>query len=43
MPKGNEDFLALINEVIAECQEEGLIDQWIEEYSAICAENNKTA
>lgn len=43
VPKGNEDFLALINEVIAECQEEGLIDQWIEEYSAICAENNKTA
>lgn len=43
VPKGNEDFLEVINEVIQECQDEGLIDQWIEEYSAICVENNKTA
>ena len=43
VPKGNEDFIEIINETIAECQEAGLIDQWIEEYSAICAENNKAA
>lgn len=43
VPKGNEDFLEVINEVIKECQDEGLIDQWIEEYSEICVENNKTA
>lgn len=43
VPKGNEDFIAIINETIAECQEAGLIDQWIKEYSAICAENNKAA
>lgn len=41
VPKGNEDFLKIINEVIADCQEQGLIDQWIEEYSAICAEQNQ--
>lgn len=40
VPKGNEDFLALVNETIKECQDEGLIDQWIAEYSAICAEQN---
>ena len=43
VPKGNEDFIEIINETIAECQGAGLIDQWIEEYSAICAENNKAA
>lgn len=43
VPKGNEDFIEIINETIAECQEAGLIDQWIKEYSAICAENNKAA
>lgn len=26
VPKGNEDFLELINETIKECQDEGLID-----------------
>lgn len=40
VPMGNEDFLALINETIAECQAEGLIEQWISEYSAISAEQN---
>ena len=40
VPKGNEDFLELINETIKECQDEGLIDQWIEEYSSIAAEQN---
>lgn len=40
VPKGNEDFLELINETIKECQDEGLIDQWIEEYSSIVAEQN---
>ncbi|MDO4269324.1 MAG: transporter substrate-binding domain-containing protein [Eubacteriales bacterium] len=43
VPKGNEDFLAVINETIKECQDAGLIDQWITEYSEICAENNKNA
>lgn len=41
VPKGNEDFLAIINEVIKESQDAGLIDQWIAQYSEICAENNK--
>ena len=41
VPLGNEDFLEIINEVIAECQEQGLIDQWVEEYSAICVEQNQ--
>ena len=40
VPKGNEDFLELINETIKECQDEGLIDQWLEEYSSIAAEQN---
>lgn len=40
VPKGNEDFLEIINETIKECQDEGLIDQWIEEYSSIAAEQN---
>lgn len=43
VPKGNEDFLELINETIAECQDAGLVDQWIADYSAICAENNKAS
>ena len=41
VPLGNGDFLEIINEVIAECQEQGLIDQWVEEYSAICVEQNQ--
>lgn len=40
VPKGNEDFLEIINETIQECKDAGLIDQWIEEYSQICAEQN---
>ena len=40
VPKGNEDFLELINETIKECQDAGLIDQWIDEYSSIAAEQN---
>lgn len=40
VPKGNEDFLDLINETIKECQNAGLIDQWIDEYSSIAAEQN---
>ena len=40
VPKGNEDFLELINETIKECQNAGLIDQWIDEYSSIAAEQN---
>lgn len=43
VPKGNEDFLEIINETIAECQDAGLVDQWIADYSAICAENNKAS
>ena len=41
VPKGNEDFLEIINAVIADCKEQGLIDQWIDEYSAICVEQNQ--
>lgn len=41
VPKGNEDFLEIINETIQECKDDGLIDQWIEEYSQICAEQNE--
>lgn len=41
VPKGNEDFLEIINAVIADCQQQGLIDQWIQEYSEICAEQNQ--
>ena len=40
VPKGNEDFLELINETIKECQDAGLINQWIDEYSSIAAEQN---
>ena len=40
VPKGNEDFLELINETIKECQDAGLIDQWIDEYSSIAADQN---
>ena len=40
VPKGNEEFLELINETIKECQNAGLIDQWIDEYSSIAAEQN---
>lgn len=40
VPKGNDDFLEIINETIKECQDAGLIDQWIEEYSSIAAEQN---
>ena len=40
VPKGNEDFLEIINETIQECKDAGLIDRWIEEYSQICAEQN---
>lgn len=42
VPKGNEDFLEIINETIQECKDAGLIDQWIEEYSQICAEQNES-
>ncbi len=42
MPKGNEDFLEIINETIQECKDDGLIAQWIEEYSQICAEQNES-
>ena len=37
----NMSPMEIINEVIAECQEQGLIDQWVEEYSAICVEQNQ--
>ena len=50
VPKGNEDFLEVVNKVIdkvvedgsylKECQDAGLIDQWIDEYSSIAAEQN---
>lgn len=39
--KGNEDLIAVINEVIAECLADGSIDQWISEYSEICVQNNQ--
>lgn len=42
VPKGNEDFLEIINETIQECKDDGLIGQWIEEYSQICAEQNES-
>lgn len=41
VPKSNEDFLELINETIKECQDAGLIDQWIDEYSSIAAEQKE--
>ncbi len=33
--KGNEDFLEILNGVIADCMAEGQIDAWIAEYSEI--------
>lgn len=41
VPKSNEDFLELINETIKECQDADLIDQWIDEYSSIAAEQKE--
>lgn len=41
--KGNEDLIAEINEVIKESSDEGLVDQWIEEYSKIAVENSKAS
>ena len=37
--KGNEDLLEIVNNVIAEQQEQGNFDKWVEEYSTIAAKN----
>jgi len=37
--KGNEDLLEIVNKVIAEQQEQGNFDKWVEEYSTIAAKN----
>lgn len=37
--KGNEDLVALINEVIAECQENGDIERWVQEASELAVKN----
>lgn len=39
MAKGNEDLMEIVNEVIAENQENGNFDKWVEEYSQKAAEN----
>ena len=39
MAKGNEDLMEIVNEVIAENQENGNFDRWVEEYSQKAAEN----
>lgn len=39
LEKGNEDLLEIINKVIKENQDNGNFDKWVEEYSAIAAEN----
>lgn len=38
--KGNEDFLEIVNEVIAECTADGSFDAWIDEYSTLAIEMN---
>ena len=39
VPKGNEDLVALINEVIAECKENGDIERWTRECSELAVKN----
>lgn len=41
MDKGNEDLMAIVNEVIKENQENGNFDKWVEEYSEKAASNAK--
>lgn len=38
--KGNEDLLAIVNEVLEEMESEGLIDQYFTEYSNLISETN---
>ena len=38
--KGNDDLLALVNQVIAECIADGSIDEWLATYSKEAAEMN---
>lgn len=40
--KGNDDLLALINEVIDECVSNGKIDEWLAAYSKEAAEMNQS-
>lgn len=39
--KGNEDFIKIVNEVIAECEDEGAFDEWVTEYSQLVVDMNK--
>lgn len=38
---GETELIGIVNEVIAQCKDEGLLDQWTEEYSEIAAELNE--
>ena len=37
-PQGSDSLMEVVNEAIAELNEQGLIEQWNEEYSAYAAE-----
>lgn len=39
--KGNEDLLEIVNKVIAEQQEQGNFDKWVEKYSTIAAKTQQ--
>lgn len=39
MPKGNEDFLKLINEIIKEAHDNGDFEKWTQECSELAVKN----
>lgn len=41
VPKGNEDFIKIVNEVIKENRDNGNIDQWVDEMTKKAVENAK--
>ena len=41
LPKGNEDLVKMINEVIKENTDNGNFSKWVEEYSKKAVENAK--
>ena len=41
IPKGNEDFIKIVNEVIKENRDNGNIDKWVDEMTKKAVENAK--
>ena len=41
VPKGNEDFIKIVNEVIKENRDNGNIDKWVDEMTKKAVENAK--